>query len=43
MSARRGYLEARIARESGDASRAALLLPDVLQRVRDDDQPKPLI
>ena len=43
MRARRGYLDARIALESGDAGRAALLLPDVLQRLRDDDQPQPLV
>lgn len=38
----RGYLDARIALESGDAGRAALLLPDVLKRLREDDQPRPL-
>lgn len=43
MRARRGYLDARIALESGDAGRATLLLPDVLQRLRDDDQPRPLV
>ncbi len=43
MRARRGYLDARIALESGNAGRAALLLPDVLQRLRDDDQPRPLV
>ena len=43
MRARRGYLDARIALESGDAGRAALLLPEVLQRLRDDDQPQPLV
>ncbi|NOT87468.1 MAG: diguanylate cyclase [Lysobacter sp.] len=43
MRARRGYLDARIALESGDAGRAALLLPDVMQRLRDDDQPQPLV
>ncbi len=43
MRARRGYLDALIALESGDAGRAALLLPDVLQRLRDDDQPRPLV
>lgn len=43
MRARRGYLDALIALESGDAGRAALLLSDVLQRLRDDDQPRPLV
>ncbi|MCC7248721.1 MAG: GGDEF domain-containing protein [Lysobacter sp.] len=43
MRARRGYLDALIALESGDAGRAAQLLPDVLQRLRNDDQPRPLI
>lgn len=43
MRARRGYLDALIALESGDAGRAARLLPDVLQRLRDDDQPRLLI
>lgn len=43
MRARRGYLDALIALESGDAGRAARLLPDVLQRLRDDDQPRPQV
>lgn len=43
MRARRGYIDALIALESGDAGRAALLLPDVLQRLRDDNQPRRLI
>jgi diguanylate cyclase (GGDEF)-like protein len=42
MRARRGYIDALIALESGDAGRAAQQLPDVLQRLRDDDQPQPL-
>jgi diguanylate cyclase (GGDEF)-like protein len=42
MRARRGYLGALIAFESGQADRAAQLLPDVLQRLREDDQPRPL-
>ncbi len=43
MRPRRGYLDALIALESGDAGHAALLLPDVLERLRDDDQPRPLV
>lgn len=43
MRARRGYLDALIALESGNAGRAAQLLPNVLQRLRDDDQPRLLI
>ncbi len=43
MRARRGYIDALIALESGNAGRAAQLLPDVVQRLRADDQPRPLV
>jgi diguanylate cyclase (GGDEF)-like protein len=42
LRARRGYLDALIALESGDAARAAQLVPDVLRRLREDDQLQPL-